>query len=74
MDKTQIINELLKVPSYKYQTSECNKVLCSRLIATLEQIGVKGKRIADFLETQTKSSRISTKKRALRLLKKIKKE
>ncbi|MBN1924072.1 MAG: hypothetical protein JW791_04930 [Nanoarchaeota archaeon] len=52
--KQRIINELLKVPDYKYATVECNKVLYSRLIATLEQLGADSKRIELFLEKQKK--------------------
>lgn len=72
--KERVINELLKVPNYKYETAECNRVLCSRLIATLEHLGAKGIKVESFLESQLKSKRPATRKKAERLLSKISKQ
>ncbi|MDD4352962.1 MAG: hypothetical protein PHN56_00740 [Candidatus Nanoarchaeia archaeon] len=69
--KKQIIKELIKVPNYKYDTDECNRIACSRIIACLEILEAKGKIIESFLKEQSKSKRNATKNRAQKLLKKI---
>ena len=72
--KESVINELVKVPAYNYDTSECNKVACSRVIATLKLLGAKGSRVELFLKSQFKSSRAATSKRAESFLSKLKLE
>lgn len=69
--RIKVINALLKVPNYKYDTSECNRIACSHVIACLELLGAKGKNVEDFLKKQVKSSRKSTSNRAKRLLSKV---
>lgn len=70
--KERVINELIKVPKYKYDTLECNRVACSRVIATLNILGASGKKVESFLKKQSKSKRPATRKRALNLLSKLK--
>jgi len=72
--KERVINELLKVPNYNYDTIECNRVLCSRLIATLDQLRAKGKRVESLLKKQVNSKRLATSKRAKRLLSNLKRK
>ena len=72
----KIINELLKVENYNYETVECGNIALGKVILALgkfkDQIKNK-KEVFDFLERQTRNTRNATKKKARELLGKLKK-
>jgi hypothetical protein len=74
--KDRIINELLKVENYNYETIECRNIALGKVILALgkfkDQIKNK-KEVLNFLERQTRNTRNATKKKAHELLGKLKK-
>ena len=72
----QITKELLKVEHYDYDTDECRNIAMGKVI---EAIGSYSSQLKDkkavigFAQRQTKNTRNATKKKAERLLEKLKK-
>lgn len=74
--QNRIINELLKVENYNYETAECRNIALGKAILALgkfkDQIR-NNKEVLNFLERQTRNTRNATKKKAHELLSKLKK-
>lgn len=72
----KIIDELLKVENYNYETVECRNIALGKVILALgkfkDQIKNK-KEVLNFLERQTGNTRSATKKKVCELLGKLKK-
>ena len=70
-----IFKELIKVEHYNYDTLECRNVALGKVILALDKFKNKikdRKDILEFLERQTNNTRASVKKRAIKLLEKLK--
>ena len=70
-----IFKEFIKVEQYNYDTSECRNVALGKVILALGKFKreIKGQKdILEFLERQTNNTRIPVKKRAIKLLEKLK--
>ncbi len=70
-----IVKEFIKVEQYSYNTSECRNVALGKVILALGKFKDKikdRKDILEFLERQTNNTRDSVKKRAIKLLEKLK--
>jgi len=75
--RKQITKELLKVEHYDYDTDECHNIAIGKVIEAIgsysSQLQDK-KAVIEFAQRQTGNTRNSTKKKAERLLKKMKKD
>ncbi|MBI1883230.1 MAG: hypothetical protein HYS08_03360 [Chlamydiae bacterium] len=72
----RIINELLKIENYDYETAECRNIALGKVILALGKFKgqIKNKKeVLNFLEKQTGNTRNATKKKAHELLGKLKK-
>lgn len=71
----KIFKELIKVEHYNYDTLECRNVALGKVVLALEKFKdkIKDKKdILEFLERQTSNTRAPVKKRAIKLLEKLK--
>ncbi len=72
-----IFKELIKVEHYNYDTLECRNVTLGKVILALGKFKreIKGQKdILEFLERQTNNTRVPVKKRAIKLLEKLKQD
>ncbi len=72
-----IFKELIKVEHYNYDTLECRNVTLGKVILALGKFKreIKGQKdILEFLEGQTNNTRVPVKKRAIKLLEKLKQD
>jgi len=70
-----IFKEFIKVEQYNYDTSECRNVALGKVILALGKFKDKikdRKDILEFLQRQTNNARVPVKKRAIKLLEKLK--
>ncbi len=70
-----IFKEFIKVEQYNYDTLECRNVALGKVILALDKFKDKikyRKDILEFLERQTNNTRVPVKKRAIKLLEKLK--
>ncbi len=71
----KIFKELIKVEHYNYDTLECRNVALGKVVLALGKFKdeIKDRKdILEFLERQTNNTRASVKKRAIKLLEKLK--
>ena len=69
--RNKIIEELLKIEKYNYDTTECRNIALGKVILALQNFkeDIKGnKKIMNFLKRQTKNKRNATKVKAQKLL------
>lgn len=70
-----IFKEFIKVEHYNYDTLECRNVALGKVVSALGKFKdeIKDRKdILEFLERQTNNTRASVKKRAIKLLEKLK--
>ena len=70
-----IFKEFIKVEHYNYDTLECRNVALGKVVSVLGKFKdeIKDRKdILEFLEKQTNNTRASVKKRAIKLLEKLK--
>jgi hypothetical protein len=70
-----IFKEFIKVEHYNYDTLECRNVALGKVVSALDKFkdNIKDRKdILEFLERQTNNTRASVKKRAIKLLEKLK--
>jgi len=72
----QITKELLKVEHYEYDTDECRNIAIGKVIEAIGSYSTQlqdKKAVIEFAQRQTENTRNATKKKAERLLNKLKK-
>jgi len=73
----KIFKELIKVGHYNYDTLECRNVALGKVVLSLSKFKdeIKNQKdIHEFLEMQTHNNRFSVKRKAIKLLEKLRKE
>lgn len=71
----KIVKEFLKVEDYNFDTSECKNIVIGKILLALNSLKDQIKNQKDtlsFVERQTNNSRNATKKKAQKLLDKVK--
>ena len=71
----KIFKEIIKVEHYNYDTLECRNVALGKVVSALGKFKdeIKDRKdILEFLERQTNNTRASVKKRAIKLLERLK--
>ena len=74
-NQEMIFKEIIKVEHYNYDTLECRNVALGKVVSALGKFKdeIKDQKdILEFLERQTNNTRASVKKRAIKLLEKLK--
>jgi hypothetical protein len=74
-NQEMIFKEFIKVEHYNYDTLECRNVALGKVVSALGKFKdeIKDRKdILEFLERQTNNTRASVKKRAIKLLEKLK--
>jgi predicted nucleic-acid-binding Zn-ribbon protein len=72
----EITKELLKIQNNNYETNECKNIIYGKLIDAFEEYVEnlsEEKLIINFIEEQKNNKRNSTKRKAEKILRKIKK-